>query len=408
MALEINSQFDFFKNVKLDDDGNLLVSITNGLTGDYLPLSGGTVTGDTTFTAGLTANSLSSTSILWSKVDGVIYTKDSDTSGAGNTNGISHGSTLTMSNSTNSAIVASNTGDIRRSTNSSVVGSNASSVFNTQRSSVIASDASVIGEDIGTSTGQRNSIIASETSSILNAGLAAYYGVYNTAIIGSENSDIRATNAIGETTERIVLLGMKDYITNAQGVHIENLYITSGASAGKVWTSVGTDGRGEWADTLTGDFLPLTGGTMSGLTFYYLDCKASTTVTPDFILDGGSGATIAFEVNINGGIVGGASEPDGHHPYKVDLLSSGTAYTFSGEINVLSISTLTADTTVTLPAIPSKDFYVVKDKTGNAGTYPISIGAGGTLINGASSYIINLNTKPSITFLYDGEEYITI
>ena len=33
MALEINDQFDFFKAVQLDNDGNLLVSIVNADTG---------------------------------------------------------------------------------------------------------------------------------------------------------------------------------------------------------------------------------------------------------------------------------------------------------------------------------------------------------------------------------------
>jgi hypothetical protein len=159
---------------------------------------------------------------------------------------------------------------------------------------------------------------------------------------------------------------------------------------------------------VTGDFLPLTGGTMSGITYQYLDAQDANQSTPDFILDGGSGATVGFELNINNGLVGGEANPDGYHPYKVDLLNSGTAYTFSGEINVLSIGTLTAATTVTLPTVPLRDFYVVKDKTGNAGTYPISISAGSTLINGESSYTINISTKPSITFLYDGVEFITI
>ena len=48
-------------------NGNYTISvtgITQGLTGDYLPLSGGTVTGGTVFTSGVTANTISQTSYI--------------------------------------------------------------------------------------------------------------------------------------------------------------------------------------------------------------------------------------------------------------------------------------------------------------------------------------------------------
>jgi hypothetical protein len=47
MAIEINDQFDFFKNVQLDNDGNLLVSIVNltGATGDNYYTTGATLSG---------------------------------------------------------------------------------------------------------------------------------------------------------------------------------------------------------------------------------------------------------------------------------------------------------------------------------------------------------------------------
>ena len=413
MALETNSQFDFFKQIQIDDDGNLLVSITNFSGGSSFD-SGGTMNGNlivngdltvtgTTYLQGLSATSITATtitspSILWDKVDSVIYPKDSDVTGIGNTNGLAHGTNITMSNNTSSAVIASNLGDVRKSTNSLIGSSNSSSIYNTERSSIFSSDASFIGVNTGTSSGERNAIIASESSTILNAGSSAYYGIYNSLILGSENSDIIATNESGETTERVILLGMKDYtVDNAPGVHVENLYITSGATADYVWTSTDSSGQGYWAASNT-SFTAVT----------YLDCEDATPATIEIALDGGGASTVGFEYNANGGYVGGVQTPAKTHPYKVDSLDVGSAYTFSGEINVLSISQLTQDASVVLPSYPIRDFYVVKDKTGNAGTYPISISAGSTLINGESSYTINLGTKPSITFLWDGVEYITI
>lgn len=48
---EINSQYDFFKAVKVDNDGNLLVSIDGltGGTGDNFYTTGATVSGTTVF-----------------------------------------------------------------------------------------------------------------------------------------------------------------------------------------------------------------------------------------------------------------------------------------------------------------------------------------------------------------------
>lgn len=51
MSNKISTQFDFFQNVKLDDDGNLLVKITN--------LTGGTGDNDYTIAANLSGTTLS-------------------------------------------------------------------------------------------------------------------------------------------------------------------------------------------------------------------------------------------------------------------------------------------------------------------------------------------------------------
>lgn len=76
MALEINDQFDFFKAVQLDDDGNLLVKITN-LTG---------ATGNNYYTTGAT---LSGTTIIFDRNDQLsAYTVDlASIAGSGNIDG---------------------------------------------------------------------------------------------------------------------------------------------------------------------------------------------------------------------------------------------------------------------------------------------------------------------------------
>lgn len=77
MPIEINDQFDFFKNVQLDDEGNLLVSIVN--------LTGGTG-GDNYYTTGAT---LSGATVIFDRNDTpAAYSVDlSSIAGGGNIDG---------------------------------------------------------------------------------------------------------------------------------------------------------------------------------------------------------------------------------------------------------------------------------------------------------------------------------
>jgi hypothetical protein len=54
------------------------------------------------------------------------------------------------------------------------------------------------------------------------------------------------------------------------------------------------------------------------------------------------------------------------------------------------------------------DFYIVKDRKGDSAIYPIYITAGTYSIDGNSSVIIKQGSKPSLTFLFEGNEYIII
>jgi hypothetical protein len=126
-------------------------------------------------------------------------------------------------------------------------------------------------------------------------------------------------------------------------------------------------------------------------------------------LDGGIGSTLDFEYNVNGGAVGRATLKDKDNPYRIDRTAPGSAYTFSDNINLLSIVTLSEASIITLPSNPNYTAYIVKDKSGEADKFPITVVAeGGKTINGEENFIINIGTKPSITFIWDGLEYITV
>lgn len=97
-------------------------------------------------------------------------------------------------------------------------------------------------------------------------------------------------------------------------------------------------------------------------------------------------------------------------PYRSYILTAGTSYNFSGVINTVSINKIiSSNTQINLPSSPSiNDFFVVKDRKGDSKTNPITISGGTKNIDGGTSYIISVKDKPSLTFLYDGEEYIVI
>lgn len=215
-------------------------------------------------------------------------------------------------------------------------------------------------------------------------------------------------------------------IVNLTGATGDNYYTTAATLNG---TIISFD-RNDLADaysvdlsgiTVTGDYLPLSGGTLtgdlgiaanlniSGLTTAYFDCGVAVDGSYYNTLDGGAADTLAYDYSVDNGTVALAINPPREFPYKIDRANPGSAYTFSDNINTLSISSLNQATSVKLPKNPKFSFYIVKDKTGNAGLYPITVYADDNkTINGEENFIININTKPSITFLWDGFEYVTI
>jgi hypothetical protein len=83
-------------------------------------------------------------------------------------------------------------------------------------------------------------------------------------------------------------------------------------------------------------------------------------------------------------------------------LSSKTAnYTITATDYIISIGTLSAPITITLPASPSNgDLYSVCDSLGSAATNNITVSGNGHNIAGASTYIMAINFE-SITVCYD-------
>jgi len=98
--------------------------------------------------------------------------------------------------------------------------------------------------------------------------------------------------------------------------------------------------------------------------------------------------------------------------YRVFRLTGGTTYTFTdfGVVNSLSVNKIVgSSTTVVLNQAPTiNEFYVVKDAKGDSKTNPITISGGTYNIDGNTAVELKAKNNPSLTFLFDGTEYIII
>jgi hypothetical protein len=113
--------------------------------------------------------------------------------------------------------------------------------------------------------------------------------------------------------------------------------------------------------------------------------------------------TDTYTVIVDGG---GSSTGDLQSQYSTYRMTSGTGYTFTSAANTVVVNTSTA-TTVNLPAAPETNkFYIVKVRHDGA-SYPVTVNGNGNNIDDDTSVLIN-TTNTSITFLYDGVDYIII
>jgi hypothetical protein len=149
---------------------------------------------------------------------------------------------------------------------------------------------------------------------------------------------------------------------------VNNLTFSGTAIGGNVQVGVGT-------------FTSLSATTISGGTIY-------------------SGGTNLYDI----------FEPKNKSPYETYILTAGTTFNFTGSVNTVSVNkTIGSNTQVNLPSSPiTNNFYVVKDRKGDSKSNPITVSGGTYTIDGNTSYQIKANNKPSLTFLFDGQEYIVI
>lgn len=142
------------------------------------------------------------------------------------------------------------------------------------------------------------------------------------------------------------------------------------------------------------DRINRTGDTMTGT--LYAPSVSATTISGGTFYGDGSGLT-------------NLPTPSNYRAFR---FTAGTSYTFTDftSVNTLNINKTTGSTTtVILNQVPNtNDFYIVKDGKGDSQFNPITVSGGTYTIDGNSTIQINKKNNPSLTFLFDGTEYIII
>jgi enamine deaminase RidA (YjgF/YER057c/UK114 family) len=364
---------------------NFGVNFTGQTTFDYLPLSGGTVTGDTIFTSGLTANTLS--------VNGVSITGDTYVTGGT----YFSGGTIVFDYSTGS--------------NFQVTG--LTEDLNNEIAGLAETDEETIELNLTTNKIQLKETVASATGGTrtFQGDFAISGGTLNLDTIGSGSP--------------IINLGLDSSGEVVTGTTDQTVTITGGTSIEIVgsYPDFGINYTGQ----TTFDYLPLSGGTVTGDTIFTSGLTANTISATTYQNLPVSGLTGGSNINVSGssgnftisvtGITSGSSV----NPYN----NSGSGTTISWDVSGTSTNyeaTLTATTTLNLTNVRNGDFGTIIIRqdgvggrtltlgtvNGSSTTHRVANGGGGSIIltsNASAIDILTFTYNGSIMFWTVGNDY---
>jgi enamine deaminase RidA (YjgF/YER057c/UK114 family) len=408
------------------------------VTGDYLPLSGGTVTGDTIFTSGLTANTISATTYQNLPIDPDTYT----TGFTYNTNVFTikqNNGQPDLTATINSVTGWTVNGDLTVTGNTSVQGLTATTISATTYQNLpVDPDSYVTGftlnSDIITLSQNRNDQYSAFTISLSaytgNTGVSGDYLPLSGGTVTGDTiftSGLTATT-ISATTYQNLPIDPDTFVTGF--TYGNNIFIikqnngqpdlTATINSVTGWTVNGdltitgnTSVQGLTATTISattyqnlpnfmGDYLPLSGGTVTGDTIFTSGLTANTIsattyqnlpIDPDTFVTGFTYNTNVFTIKQNNG------QPD-----LTATINSVTGWTVNGDLTItgntsaqgLTATTISATTYQNLPT----DVFVTGGTytSGNAiftnntgGTFTVS----GFTVGGGGGQIFYLNLSQS-------------
>lgn len=265
-----------------------------------------------------------------------------------------------------------------------------------------------------------------------NASGPSASGFYSGSTSSSAVMEVLNTNGAGNTTSglRIISAGTGNGSSPTEAGNGSINQIGS-ATSSLVFTSLGGDntnylinGRfyrsGAWTigDNATNNTSTLA---QAGLTGYLLNISptsgGSMTTTTNQALLFNTAGTMSVQGNVAVNLIAGTTSVASVVPtkfvtnvgrrVKVTNITSGP-YTVLTTDDIISVGTLSATLTITLPSSPTTgDTYNIKDANGSAAAFNITVQGNGNNIDVGATFVLTANYS-SITVVYNGSKWIIV
>jgi hypothetical protein len=253
--------------------------------------------------------------------------------------------------------------------------------------------------------------IALSTGTVASTG--SIRAANNTLIIAARNAGNTADiSVLGTDSSNDIYIGggtnVANINLNAATGNTVNAQINSVTSVSISNNAISLAQTGV-AYTISQPNLTTNNGIANALTIQAQNETGTTSTGGDLTLTSGTGTSANGYINLQ---AGGSTTARVHTNKFIfskgrrrNITSVTGTYTVLATDDYLAITSLSTSFTITLPSAPTVgDEYTIKDTTGNAGIYPVTVSGNGVNIDGLSSFLLN-RAYIAVLFTYTGSQW---